>query len=441
MSGFVELLPDRQAAFDAIVERLRAAFSLYGFTPIDTPALELAQVLLAKGGGETEKQIYRLTKGEHELALRFDLTVSLAKYVVMNSARLVFPFRRYQVGKVFRGERAQRGRFREFYQADIDIVGDGELGIINDAEIPSVIYRAFRSLGLGRFVIRVSNRKILSGLAEILGQGDKAAEIMRAIDKLEKVGEDKTLAALTEGLGVPQKAADEIFALLKERGDPLGALSAYAGKNEGFDRGVSELTQVRRYLAEFGVPESNFAIDLSIVRGLDYYTGTVYETTMTDFPEIGSVCSGGRYDDLAGNFTDRKRFPGVGVGVGLTRLFYVLEEQGRLNEQFLTAPADALIIPMTGDMSHGVALATQMRDYGLRAMIYGEDAKLKTKLGYAGKLGIPFAVFIGEDEINSGKCSVKDMDTGEQVSVSAAMACEGIRDKIAAMRTANILKE
>ncbi|MDR2357605.1 MAG: histidine--tRNA ligase [Oscillospiraceae bacterium] len=434
LSGFMELAPRKQVQFDAIQAVMRDTFLLYGFTPLDTPLLESSEVLLAKGGGETDKQMYRFVRGEHDLALRFDLTVPLAKYVAANCERLAFPFRRFQFGKVYRGERAQRGRFREFYQADIDVVGDGDLGAINEAEIPGVIYKCFTALGLNRFVIRINNRKALSGLLEVFGLSKRAAEIMRALDKLEKIGADKTRELLTDALGVPAAAADELLSLLTRRGDALAALSVYSGKSATLDRGVSELGEVARYLGAFGVPETHFEIDLSVARGLDYYTGAVYETRLLDHPEIGSICSGGRYDDLASHFTDKKRLPGVGVSIGLTRLFYVLNEQGYLNKEMLTAPADVLIIPMTDDLSGAVSLATTAREAGIRVMIYGEDRKFKAKLAYADKLGIPFTVFLGEDEISSGKITVKDMATGEQTTASPAILCEGIREKLHSLR-------
>jgi histidyl-tRNA synthetase len=341
----------------------------------------------------------------------------------------VFPFRRYQIGKVFRGERAQRGRFREFYQADIDIIGDGHLGALNDAEIPSIIYNAFTRLGLRDFVIRVNNRKILSGLFAVLGIGGRSGDVMRVIDKLDKIGADKVRELLTGELGLAGATAGEIIALISHTGDPFAALSPYEGRDATFDLGLSELRSVTRHLAAFGVPASHFKVDLTIARGLDYYTGTVYETTINAHPEIGSICSGGRYDDLAGYYTD-KRLPGVGISIGLTRLFFVLDDCGYLNDDVLTAPADVLIIPMTDDLSHAVALATGLRAAGLRAQVHAEDRKFKAKIAYADKLGVPFVVFLGEDEIAAGKITVKDMTTGEQTTASAALLTEGIREKL-----------
>ena len=433
LSGFLELLPDQQIYFDSMAQKLRLSFALYGFTPLDTPLMEAAEILLAKGGGETEKQIYSLRKGDTDLALRYELTTSLAKYVAMNYGRLTFPFRRYEIGKVYRGERAQRGRFREFYQADIDIIGDVALDILNEAEIPSIIYRSFKSLGLERFVIRVNNRKVLNGFFEIVGISGSAALVMRMIDKIGKIGEEKLSAALTEDLGLSLNQADEIIGFTTNSGDPLEVLEKYKGRNETFDLGAQELEAVKKHIAGFGVPDSHFQIDLSIARGLDYYTGTVYETFMTDHPEVGSICSGGRYDDLAGYFTDKK-LPGVGISIGLSRLFYILQEQEMLSSHVLTAPADVLIIPMTDDLSHAVTLATSMREAGLRVQIYGENKKFKVKVSYADKLGIPFVVFLGEDEINSGSITIKDMTSGDQMTASAGILTAGLCEKMKAMR-------
>jgi histidyl-tRNA synthetase len=429
----MELLPAPQRVFDAMVARLRETFSLYGFTPIDTPLLEYAEVLLAKGGGETEKQIYRFMKGEHDLALRFDLTVPLARYVAQQYARLAFPFRRYQIGKVYRGERAQRGRFREFYQADIDIIGDAALGLVNDAEIPSVIYKAFASLGLKDFVIRLNNRKILNGFFALLGLSDRTADILRTIDKLDKLGADGTRGLLTDECGLNASATEEILSFLSNAEDLSAAADRYAGRDESFDAGVRELRAVMRLLKDFGVPETHCRVDLSIARGLEYYTGTVYETTITGHPEIGSVCSGGRYDNLAEYYTDKK-LPGVGISIGLTRLFFVLEEQGYLNGDFPVAPCDVLIIPITEDFSHAAALATSLRAEGLRTQIYGEDKKFKAKMSYADKLGAPCVAFLGDDEIKAGKITVKDMRTGEQTMLDPAAFARGLRERLAAER-------
>ena len=443
LSGFMELLPAKQARLERMMEILRKTYALYGFAPLDTPAIEDAQILLAKGGGETEKQIYRFQKGDSDLALRFDLTVPLAKYVALHANELAFPFRRYQISKVYRGERAQRGRFREFYQADIDIIGDGKLDILNEAEIPAIIYRVFRGFGLERFQIRVNNRKILNGFYAMLGLSQQSGDIMRTVDKLDKIGAEKVRTLLTGELALPEEAAEEILRFIHIRGtnaQVLEALEGYAGRNEIFDMGLSELKAVCSNLAAFGVPEANFAVDLTIARGLDYYTGTVYETTLLDHPEIGSVCSGGRYDDLAGYYTDRK-LPGVGISIGLTRLFYVLDEQGLLNPELPSAPADALVLPMTADPAAAIALAETLRGFGIRVQLYGEQKKFKQKMSYCDKLGVPFAVLLGEDELAQGKCSVKDMATGKQEVLTPEEAADYIRQALEARNGPVILEK
>ena len=426
LSGFMELLPGKQIQMERIMGVLKDTYSRYGFAPLDTPAIEDAQILLAKGGGETEKQIYRFQKGDSDLALRFDLTVPLAKYVALHYNDLAFPFRRYQISKVYRGERAQRGRFREFYQADIDIIGDGKLDILNEAEIPAIIYQVFRGFGLTRFQIRVNNRKILGGFYHMLGLSEKSGDIMRTVDKLDKIGKEKVGEILREDCGLTQEETAQILEFMAISGTNervLSALSGYRGRNEMFDQGLDELEAVTRNLAAFGVPQENFGVDLTIARGLDYYTGTVYETTLLDHPEIGSVCSGGRYDNLAGYYID-KALPGVGISIGLTRLFYVLDEQGLLNDKLPTAPADALVLPMTADPAPAIALAQSLREEGLRVQLYGEQKKFKQKMTYADKLGVPFVVLLGEDELAQGKCSVKNMTTGEQVTVTASEAAQ-----------------
>ena len=430
LSGFMELLPGKQAQFERMLCILRDTYSSYGFAALDTPVIEDAQILLAKGGGETEKQIYRFQKGDSDLALRFDLTVPLAKYVALHCNELAFPFRRYQISKVYRGERAQRGRFREFYQADIDIIGDGKLDILNEAEIPAIIYKVFRGFGLNRFQIRVNNRKILTGFYGMLELAEKSGDIMRTVDKLDKIGEAKVKVILLDDCGLTEEQADEILKFIAIRGtnaEVLAALEGYAGRNETFDAGLEELKAVTRNLSAFGVPEENFAVDLTIARGLDYYTGTVYETTLLDHPEIGSVCSGGRYDDLAGYYTE-KQLPGVGISIGLTRLFYVLDEQGLLNPELPSAPADALVLPMTQEPGAAISLAEQLRAAGIRVQFYAEQKKFKQKMSYADKLGVPYAVLLGEDEIAQGKCSVKDMRSGEQVTVTAEEAAQIIKN-------------
>ena len=435
LSGFMELLPQPQQQMERMMEILRQTYSLYGFTPLDTPVIEASEVLLAKGGGETEKQIYRFQKGDADLALRFDLTVPLAKYVALHGGELSFPFRRYQIGKVYRGERAQRGRFREFYQADIDVIGDGKLDITNEAEIPSIIYQTFTRLGLKRFQIRVNNRKILNGFYAMLGLTEQSGDIMRTVDKLDKIGADKVRQLLLSDCGLTDAQAEEILkfiAITGENRQVLAALGGYTGRSDLFDQGLSELNTVVKYLADFGVPEENFAVDLTIARGLDYYTGTVYETTLLDHPEIGSVCSGGRYDNLAEYYTDRQ-LPGVGISIGLTRLFYVLGEQKMLNPALPTAPADVLVIPMTEDLAPAISLSTKLRAAGIRTQLYTEQKKFKAKMSYADRLGVPYVIFLGDDEIAAGLVACKDMASGEQTKLSAddtlALIRKGIDEK------------
>ena len=430
----MELLPRQQILMESIMQTLRDTYSLYGFTPLDTPLIEASEVLLAKGGGETEKQIYQFTKGDSDLSLRFDLTVPLAKYVALHYGELAFPFRRYQIGKVYRGERAQRGRFREFYQADIDMIGDGKLDVSNEAEMPAIIYQVFNRLGLRRFQVRVNNRKILNGFYEMLGLSEQAGDVMRTVDKLEKIGADKVKGLLME-LGVSEEKAGEILGFIGITGSNeqvLEALEAYRGRNELFDLGLDELKTVVKYLGGFGVPEENFAVDLTIARGLDYYTGTVYETFMVEHPEIGSICSGGRYDNLAEYYTD-KVLPGVGISIGLTRLFFILNEQKLLNGERNTAPADVLLLPMVEDLSPAVELATRFRNAGVRVQLYGEQKKFKAKMNYADKIGVPFVVFLGEDEIREGVVACKDMKSGEQTKLGFEETLARVRDGLARM--------
>lgn len=441
LSGFMELLPAAQEQMERIMQTLRETYALYGFYPLDTPVLEASEVLLAKGGGETEKQIYRFQKGDTDLSMRFDLTVPLAKYVALNYGQLTFPFRRYQIGKVYRGERAQRGRFREFYQADIDIIGDGQLDIINEAEIPSIIYKTFSRLGLKRFKIRINNRKVLSGFFAMLGLSDKASDVMRTIDKLEKIGPDKVREILTEDCGATSEQADEILKFITIEGGTQGileALKGYEGKNETLDQGISELTTVATYMEGFGVPADHFEIDLTIARGLDYYTGTVYETTMLDHPEIGSICSGGRYDNLAEYYTDKK-LPGVGISIGLTRLFFVLQDKDYLNQNPPASPADVMILPMTDEVSSAIELATRLRDNGIRVQLHCEKKKFKAKITYADKLAIPYVIFMGEDEIKNNVVALKELATGEQTNTGFDEALARIRDGLTARAAGTVI--
>ena len=442
LSGFMELLPAPQQQMEMLLDTLRRTYALYGFTPLDTPAIESAEVLLAKGGGETEKQIYRFMKGDSDLALRFDLTVPLAKYVALNRASLHFPFRRFQIGKVWRGERAQRGRFREFYQADIDVIGDGKLDIMNDAEVPAVMSRAFTELGLTDFTIRINNRKVLAGYFELAGIVGKTTEVLRTIDKLEKIGPKKVRAILHDDCGLDDAQVDAVLEFVTLEGSDeakLAFLDERAEKNETLAEGARELRTVIEALPSLGVAKENFAVDLTIARGLDYYTGTVYETVVNSHPEIGSVCSGGRYDNLAEYYTDRK-MPGVGMSIGVTRLFYVLSEQGMLNGDVVTAPCDAIVLPMTGDTAFAAHVATVLRDKGIRTQLYTEDKKFKQKMSYASALGIPYAVIIGEDELASGEVSLKDMTAGTQARYTPEDAALEISGALAARGNEKLIK-
>lgn len=429
LAGFMELLPNEQILFEQMKQKIEKTYQRFGFLPLDTPILELSEVLLAKAGGETEKQIYRFTKGDTDISMRFDLTVPLAKYVAKNYGNLSFPFRRYQIGKVYRGEKTQKGRFREFYQCDIDIIGDGELGIVNDAEIPSVIYNLISDLGFNDFTICINNRKVLNGLFREVNQEPNAVDIMRTIDKLAKIGKENVILELKE-IGVDEQAINRILKFIEIDGttdEKIAKLKELGIKEEMFVEGLAELEQVVKYIRVFGVPDTHFKIDLTIARGLDYYTGTVYETFLNDYKEIGSVCSGGRYENLAGYYTDQK-LPGVGISIGLTRLFYKLNEL-QLIKSDKYSMSDILIIPMLEDMTVAIQLASNLRKEGINTEVYLNDKKLKAKLKYADKLKIPYVVVIGEDEINTNTVKVKNMNTGDETSVEldAKKICEIIK--------------
>ncbi len=414
LAGFMELLPNEQILFEQMKQKIEKTYQRFGFLPLDTPILESAEILLAKAGGETEKQIYQFKKGDNDIAMRFDLTVPLAKYVAKNYGNLSFPFRRYQIGKVYRGEKAQKGRFREFYQCDIDIIGDGELSIINDAEIPSVIYNLIKELGFEDFTIRINNRKILNGLFEYINQKDNSTEILRIIDKIEKIGKDAVIEEL-EKIQVSKEAIEKIINFIEIEGttdEKLNKLQELNINNETFKLGLDELKNVVYYIRMFGVPDKNFKVDLTIARGLDYYTGTVYETFLNNYRELGSICSGGRYENLAEYYTDKK-LPGVGISIGLTRLFYKLNELGLIKAE-KSSMSDVLVIPMLEDLSTPIKIANALRENEINTEIYLNDKKLKAKLKYADKLEIPYTMVIGEDEVNTNIIKVKNMKTGEE---------------------------
>ena len=418
LAGFMELMPNEQILFEQIKQKIEKTYQRFGFLPLDTPILELSEVLLAKAGGETEKQIYRFEKGDTDISMRFDLTVPLAKYVAKNYGNLSFPFRRYQIGKVYRGERTQKGRFREFYQCDIDVIGDGELDLINDAELPSVIYNIFKELGFDDFTIRINNRKILNGLFESLNQKENATEILRIIDKIEKIGKEAVIEEL-EKINVPNESINKIMDFIEIEGttdEKLQKLNELNIKNEEFEKGLDELTQVVKYVRIFGIPEANFKVDLTIARGLDYYTGTVYETFLNQYRELGSVCSGGRYENLAEYYTD-KQLPGVGISIGLTRLFYKLNELQLIKAEKKSI-AEVLVVPMVQDLTVPIQIATDLRKKGISTEVYLNDKKIKAKMKYADKLEIPYVIVVGEDEINSGIVKIKNMKTGEEKETS-----------------------
>ncbi|MGN1269736.1 MAG: histidine--tRNA ligase [Clostridia bacterium] len=418
LAGFMELLPNEQILFEQMKQKIEKTYQKFGFLPLDTPVLELSEVLLAKAGGETEKQIYRFQKGDTDIAMRFDLTVPLAKYVAKNYGNLSFPFRRYQIGKVYRGEKTQKGRFREFYQCDIDIIGDEELGIINDAEIPSIIYNLILELGFKDFTICINNRKILNGLFEEINQKENATDILRVIDKIEKIGKEKVIEELHE-IGLQEQAINQIMNFIEIQGttdEKIEKLKNLDISNETFKQGLEELELVVKYIRTFNVPDTHFKVDLTIARGLDYYTGTVYETFLNDYKEIGSICSGGRYENLAEYYTDKK-LPGVGISIGLTRLFYKLNELQLIKAE-KQSMADILIIPMLQDMSVPIKLANDLRTQNINTEVYLNDKKLKAKFKYADKLKIPYVIVIGEDEINSNTIKLKNMETGEEETLN-----------------------
>jgi len=424
LPGFMELLPTDQIQFNKLADTIRNTYESFGFMPIDTPVIEKSEILLAKGGGETEKQIYRFTKGSNDLSLRFDLTVPLARFVAQNSNSLTFPFRRYQIGKVYRGERNQKGRFREFYQCDIDIVGSNSLSILNDAEIPSIIYAIFNNLGFNDFTIKINNRKLLNGFFENLEIQDKA-DVLRIIDKIDKIGVTTASIELIDS-GLTEEMVEKVLEFINITGinqDILLSLNNLNISNENFKEGLVELSSVIKYVKLFGVPDDNIKIDLKISRGLDYYTGTVYETFLNEYPSIGSVCSGGRYDNLAEYYTNQK-LPGVGISIGLTRLFYQLNEVGFFKNNTKTCITKVLIIPLDDNIDSGISFAKFLRDKGVVTEIYLEDTKIVKKLGYANKLGIPFTILIGDVEVQNKTVTVKNMITGDQQTVDFDAAYE-----------------
>lgn len=420
LQGFAEFLPKEQILFNNIYDKIRNVYEKYGFLPIDTPTIELSEVLLAKAGGETEKQIYRFTKGDNDLSLRFDLTVPLARYASMHEPNLVFPFKRYHMSKVFRGERPQKGRFREFYQCDIDIIGAEELPLVYDAEIPAVICDVFKEINLGDFTIRLNNRKILGGFFASIGLSDKITDVLRVIDKLEKIGADGVTKELLE-VGADEETIAKILSFVEISGttdEILEKLITLGIEDETFKQGVYELSEVVRYMRAFNIPEKNFAIDLTIARGLDYYTGTVYETMLNDYKKLGSVCSGGRYENLTGYYTEKK-MPGIGISIGLTRLFSQLIDAGIISAESASL-AKVLVIPMDKDvLPFALFTASAFRAEGIATDVYLCEKGMKQKMKYADRLGIPYAAIIGETEMQNGVISLKNMrEKGEQLTLT-----------------------
>ncbi|HEY4583185.1 MAG TPA: histidine--tRNA ligase [Lysobacter sp.] len=447
-AGVLELLPPDQIAFQRMLDVIRRNFERFGFLPVETPVMELSDVLLTKSGGETERQVYfvqstgaleKAGDGLPEMALRFDLTVPLARYVAEHEHELAFPFRRYQMQRVYRGERQQRGRFREFYQCDIDVIGKDALSVRFDAELPAVIHSVFSELDIGAFTIHLNNRKLMRGFFEQQGVADPQAQalVLREVDKLDKRGADYVRGTLTgDGFGLAADAVDRILRFVEIRStshaDALATLDRLAGAGEANDAllaGIAELREVLELVRAMGVPESAYALNLSIARGLDYYTGTVYETTLDDYPQIGSICSGGRYEDLASHYT-KSKLPGVGISIGLTRLFWQLREAGLIGAaestvQVLVTQMDAAHLP------HCLAVAAELRQAGFNTEVVMEASKLAKQFRYADRAGIRFVVVLGFDEIAANRVTVKDLRREDQFQVDRAELASTLRVELA----------
>lgn len=447
MPGVLELLPLDQIAFQRMLDVIRRNYERFGFLPVETPVMEFSDVLLTKTGGETERQVYfvqstgalnNADKGEGvpELALRFDLTVPLARYVAEHEHDLSFPFRRYQMQRVYRGERAQRGRFREFYQCDIDVIGKDSLSVRYDAELPAVIYSVFRELNVGAFTIQLNNRKLMRGFFESLGvvDGEQQTLVLREVDKLDKRGADYVRDTLiAEPFGLSAETAQKILDFVQVRStslqDALDKLDALGAGPETMEQGRAELKEVLQLINAFGVPESHYALNLSIARGLDYYTGTVYETTLNDHPQIGSVCSGGRYENLAGQYT-KSHLPGVGISIGLTRLYWQLRDAGLIGTARSTV--DVLVTQMDpAQLPAYLAVASELRGAGIATEVVLDGGKLGKQFKYADRAGIRFVIVLGEDELAKGVVTVKDLRREDQFEVSRADLIKTLRVELA----------
>ena len=416
IAGIMELLPYEQLVFDKIKNTIEETFKDYQFLAIETPIIEKNEILFAKGGGETEKQIFEIASESKDMSLRFDLTVPLARYVSEHFSDLNFPFKRYQIGKVYRGERNQKGRYKEFYQADIDIIGHNNLSIYNDALLARVIFEVFKRLDFPGITFHINNRKLLNGYLNSLEIED-TTEVLRTIDKKDKIGIEKTISLLTD-IVTETKAKDlvEFISQDKTNEEILEYLEQIDG-NDLYKEGLNELQIVYKYMTEFGIPDSNIKIDLAITRGLDYYTSTVYETFINGYESIGSVCSGGRYEDLTNNFSKQK-MPGVGMSIGLTRLFYQLQELGLIEDK-KESILDILILPMDEEFNlYAINVLNKLREAGAHADIYLEKGKFKKKINYADKIDAKYVVIIGEDEASKNEVSIRNMKTGEQFSRS-----------------------
>ena len=419
LPGFMELLPDQQLEFNRIKQVISDEYQRFGFTPLDTPVIERSETLLAKAGGETEQQIYRFKKGDNDLSLRFDLTIPLARYVAQHFSDLSFPFKRCHIDKVYRGESPQKGRFREFYQCDIDVIGHNELSINYDAELPCIIYSIFSKLDFGKFTIRLNNRKLLGGIIESLNASDKLADILHIIDKIEKISQSDFIAELQK-LALDESQINSLMNIMAIRGDShqiIEQLKSLNITNQNFSDGLTELIKVIDLMKLMGMSEDYFVIDLSIVRGLDYYTGTVYETTLDDYPKIGSICSGGRYDNLASFYT-KEKLPGVGISIGLTRLFYQLNEAGIINNRQRTV-ADILVMPLGPDqLGTSLEVVKSIRDAGINADILLQEMAIKKQFKYADKKGVKSVIVVGEQEVETGELTIQNMKTGDKIKIT-----------------------